>query len=181
MNIVIIEGLPHFQTGSRSIKTCHRLSIFRHLQQGKGNEFMDKYEIVELSVNELSKCESFWDNGGNSDDSRLANLMKCGERKAFACKTDDGYVGGCAISIRNNDHGEYGHFSYFSVRNNLRSRGIGSSILDFAVNYLKEIGIKTMRLNVYKDNPSAIRLYKRNGFIYDKDLTPEKIIMVKNL
>lgn len=142
---------------------------------------MDKYEIVELAVNELHKCESFWDNGGNSEDSRLAKLMKSGERKAFAYKTGNDYVGGCAISIRSNEFGEYGHFSYFSVRNDLRNKGIGSRILDFAMNYLRENGIKTMRLNVYKDNPSAIRLYERNGFVYAEDLTPEKIAMIKTL
>jgi ribosomal protein S18 acetylase RimI-like enzyme len=134
-----------------------------------------------LTVNELHKCESFWDNGGSSDDSRLAKLMKSGERKAFAYKIGNDYVGGCAISIRSNEFDKYGHFSYFSVRSDLRNKGIGSCILGFAINYLRENGIKTMRLNVYKDNPSAIKLYERNGFVYAEDLTPEKIAMIKTI
>ncbi|MDD4124847.1 MAG: GNAT family N-acetyltransferase [Eubacteriales bacterium] len=142
---------------------------------------MNTYEIIELTVNDLRKCESFWDNDGSDDDSRLAGLMKCGERKAFAYMTGGDYVGGFAVSIRNNESGKYGHFSYFSVRSDLRNNGIGSRILDFAAEYLRKNGIKAMRLNVYKDNPSAIRLYERNGFKYAEDITPEKIAMIKAL
>lgn len=138
---------------------------------------MDPYEMVEVTVHDLYKCKSFWVNG----DQRLTNLMNSGERRAFAYKTGGDYVGGCAISIRSNEYGKYGHFSYFSVRSDLRNNGIGSRILDFAVDYLEKLGIQTMRLNVYKDNPDAIRLYERNGFTYAEDLSPEKIAMIKKL
>ena len=140
-----------------------------------------KYDIVELTTNELYKCESFWDNGGNNEDSRLAKLMNIGERRAFAYKINNVYVGGCAISIRKNEQGQYGHLSYLAVRNDLRNNGIGSSIINFAINHLRELGIKIMRLNVNKDNSSAIRLYERYGFTYAEDITPEKIAMIKSI
>ena len=140
---------------------------------------LDKYQIIELTKKELYKCDSFWDNGGNNEDSRLAKLMTSGERRAFAYKINDNYVGGFAISIRNNEKKEYGHLSYLCVRSDLRNNGIGSRLIDFAINYLKQIGINTIRLNVNKDNPSAIRFYERKGFKYLEDITPEKINMMK--
>ncbi|MDR1687064.1 MAG: GNAT family N-acetyltransferase, partial [Clostridiales bacterium] len=73
------------------------------------------------------------------------------------------------------------HFSHFAVRSDLRGKGIGSSILEFALNYFRTIGMEKMRLHVYKDNPLAIKLYERYGFQYAEDITPEKIAMIKIL
>ncbi|MDR0326317.1 MAG: GNAT family N-acetyltransferase [Oscillospiraceae bacterium] len=141
---------------------------------------MNEYEIVEVTSNDLDKCESFW-GPANNGETRLAKLMNSGERRAFAYKINNEYVGGCAISIRNNEQGKYGHLSYMSVRSDMRNNGIGSCIIDFTMNFLRKIGINTMRLNVNKDNPSAIRLYTRNGFIFAEDITPEKIAMKRTL
>ena len=134
--------------------------------------------IVELTVEDLEKCRSFWDVPEEVAFYRLADLMQSGMRKAFAYRIGDAYVGGCALSIRDED---CGHLSYFAVAPDFRNRGIGSRILDFAVSYFVELGMKRLRLHVYKDNPNAIRLYERKGFAYAFDVTPEKIAMIKPL
>ena len=74
-----------------------------------------------------------------------------------------------------------GHFSDFFVREDLRGKGIGSRILEFAINYFKENGIKKIRLHVYKDNSSAIKLYEKYDFKHFEDMTPEKIAMMRTL
>ncbi|MDD2361847.1 MAG: GNAT family N-acetyltransferase [Oscillospiraceae bacterium] len=129
---------------------------------------MNKYEILEITPDELPKCSSFW----NINDTRLI------ERKVFAYKIDDEYVGGCALFVR---YEKCGHFSHFDVRSDLRGNGIGSRILEFAIQYFKDIGMEKMRLHVLKDNKSAIRLYKKYAFEYVEDITPEKIVMIKIL
>jgi len=129
----------------------------------------NKYEIVEITPDELTQCVSLWD---DVNDTRLV------ERKTFAYKTGGEYVGGCALFER---YEKCGHLSHFVVRNDLRGQGIGSRILEFAINHLKEMGMGIMRLHVNKDNTSAIRLYERYGFKYAEDVTAEKIAMVKTL
>ncbi len=129
---------------------------------------MNGYEIIELTPDDLPKCTSFW----YVDDSRLF------KRKIFAYKIGDEYVGGCALFER---YEKCGHFSHFAIRSDLRGNGIGSRILEFAIQYFKDMGMEKMRLHVFKDNPSAIRLYKRHGFEHAEDITPEKIAMTKIL
>lgn len=127
------------------------------------------YEIIEIAPDELSKCVSFW---GDATDTRLIT------RKTFAYKTGGEYVGGCALFER---YEKCGHFSHFFVRSDLRGQGIGSRILAFAIEHLKEMGMEIMRLHVDKDNLRAIKLYEKYGFLYSGDATPEKMIMIKEL
>jgi len=135
---------------------------------------MGEYEIVELTLTDLVRCSSFW----WYPNARLEEFLKSGSRKVFAYKTGEEYVGGCALIIGQNQNG---HFSDFFVREDLRGKGIGSRILEFAINRFKEKNIKTIRLHVLKDNQSAIRLYTKYGFTYLEDITPEKIAMIKNI
>ena len=130
---------------------------------------MKEHEIIEILPDELPECVSFW---GDGNDSRLI------ERKTFVYKMGDEYVGGCALFER---HEKCGHFSHFFVRSDLRGQGIGSCLLEFAIEHLKEMGMKIMRLHVDKDNLRAIRLYEKYGFVYSGDATPEKMIMLKEL
>ncbi len=135
---------------------------------------MSDYEIVELNLNDLVKCASFW----GYPNPRLEEFLKSGARKVFAYKKGDEYVGGCALIIGENQRG---HFSDFFVREDLRGKGIGSRILEFAIDFLKKKNMKTVRLHVLKDNQTAIRLYARYGFTYFEDITPDKIAMIKNI
>ena len=129
--------------------------------------------IVELTVNDLDNCASFWD-----FPNKLAEPIKNGEKKVFAYKIGDSFVGGCALSVSEET---CGHFSYFSVAPDFRGKGIGSKLIDFAVEHFKAMNLSKMRLHVNKDNTDAIRLYERKGFVYECDATPERIAMIKLL
>lgn len=135
---------------------------------------MKDYEIVELSLDDLPKCSSFW----GYPNTRLEGFLKSGTRKVFAYKIGDEYVGGCALIIGNN---QPGHFSDFCVREDLRGKGIGSRILEFAINYFRDKNIITIRLHVFKNNPSAIKLYEKYGFKHFEDMAPDKIAMLRIL
>ena len=45
-------------------------------------------------------------------------------------------------------------------------KGIGNALLDYSIEFAKNSGIKTIRLDVYEKNIPAIKLYEKNGFIY---------------
>jgi ribosomal protein S18 acetylase RimI-like enzyme len=140
---------------------------------------MEKFKIHPITLDELNKCSSFWDD--TSPDSKLARLIQTGERQAFVYCQDGEYVGGFTISIREGENGRHGHFSYFSVRSDLRNNGIGKRMLEYAYNFLNGKDIHTITLNVHNNNPSAKRLYERQGFVYVCDLTDDKFRMKKEI
>ena len=143
------------------------------IQMGKSMNKEISGSIIELTVKDLDSCTAFWD-----IPNKLAEPIKCGDKKAFAYKIGDSFVGGCALSVSD---GVCGHFSYFSVAHHFRGKGIGSCLIDFAEKYFIELGLCKIRLHVDKDNYAAIRLYERKGFIYECDATSERIAMIKML
>lgn len=52
-----------------------------------------------------------------------------------------------------------------AVHQDCRGRGIGSKLLKGIVNYARENGFSTVRLDVIDTNPGAQRLYERRGFV----------------
>ena len=109
---------------------------------------------------------------------RLYGLVKNNIRRAFVFKTVEGYIGGCALFVRENGNG---HLSHFSVAPEYQRRGVGSLLIDFAEQHIKSLGADVIGLNVMKDNTDAIRLYERKGFTYAYDITSDKIYMTKKL
>ena len=97
---------------------------------------------------------------------------------AFVFKTENGYIGGCALFIREDGNG---HLSHFNVAPEYRRQGIGSMLIDFAEEYFISKGVKIFGLNVMKNNADASRLYESKGFRYACDKTPEKIYMTKKI
>ena len=135
-------------------------------------------EIIEIHEGELYKCRSFWYMPEDVTTDRLYGLVKNNIRRTFVFKAGDRYIGGCALSVRENGNG---HLSHFNVAPEHRRQGIGSLLIDFAEQYFKSLGVAVLGLNVMKDNADAIRLYERKGFKYAFDKTPEKIYMTKEL
>ena len=52
----------------------------------------------------------------------------------------------------------------FRIKPEFRNRGVGSYLMDFIQGDLHERKYKFITLNVAKENPDALRLYKRLGF-----------------
>jgi ribosomal protein S18 acetylase RimI-like enzyme len=51
------------------------------------------------------------------------------------------------------------------VADRLRGRGLGSELLDFVDQELASRGIHDLKVAVMRDNPDALRLYERRGFV----------------
>lgn len=47
----------------------------------------------------------------------------------------------------------------------IQNRGIGKQILNHIEEQLRDLGFSSVRLDVFTENPHAIRLYEKNGYI----------------
>nr|WP_276207740.1 GNAT family N-acetyltransferase [Lysinibacillus sp. KCTC 33748] len=54
----------------------------------------------------------------------------------------------------------------FAVHPTYLKKGIGKRLMDFIIQYSKEMNIKAIRLDVYEKNKPAIKLYRKYGFEY---------------
>ncbi len=77
---------------------------------------------------------------------------------------------------------------WFSVDKSYQRRGIGSALLNHAIEYLKKVGVKLLIAETYQPNgESAKRFYKKNGFkkagfikkYWDK--THDWVLMIKRI
>ena len=75
-------------------------------------------------------------------------------------KENEEILGHCVL-FRVMDEGE---ITSFSVRKDLRGKGVGTAFLTELLNYLRQDGAKIAYLDVRESNESARRLYKKCGF-----------------
>ena len=55
-----------------------------------------------------------------------------------------------------------------SVKKEYRNQGIGSRLIEYAINWAKETGaVKRIELHVFETNNQAIHIYKKYGFIIE--------------
>lgn len=60
-------------------------------------------------------------------------------------------------------------FWAFDVKEPYRNKGIGSRLLETAIEFCRQCGCVTIVLTVFKSNKDAIRLYERFGFVQTGD------------
>jgi len=58
----------------------------------------------------------------------------------------------------------FGHVGFMFVKNECRGHGIGQLVLQAIFNWFKAKNIREIRLQVYPNNPNAIRAYEKVGF-----------------
>ncbi|MDF2685563.1 MAG: Acetyltransferase [Clostridia bacterium] len=101
----------------------------------------------------------------------------------FVLKKDNKIAGSCIIN--NEQHPDYKRVKWslsaepeevLSVHTlvtspSFRKQGIAKKLLEFAVDYSRKNGAKTIRLDTYKANIPAINLYKKCGFKEAAEIT----------
>ncbi|MTI71589.1 MAG: GNAT family N-acetyltransferase [Firmicutes bacterium] len=63
-----------------------------------------------------------------------------------------------------NGTGEMGLLDELFIEDRARGAGLGQKLLNEAIKWMKEKGIKRIKLHAYSWNDNAIKLYERNGF-----------------
>jgi [ribosomal protein S18]-alanine N-acetyltransferase len=113
----------------------------------------DIYELVNLEkmVFEQSLGESFL----------YDELMLNPFAHYFVLETDNqiiGYIGFRAID-------DQAEMMNFAINPNKQKQGNGSKLLNYSIEYLQNLGVKKISLEVRVSNENAIKLYEKNGFI----------------
>ncbi len=62
------------------------------------------------------------------------------------------------------NHERYAYLGYMFVDKNHRGKGVNKMIIDQLLIWCKDQGLAEVRLDVYDDNPGAIRAYEKVGF-----------------
>ena len=65
---------------------------------------------------------------------------------------------------------DYGYIGFFMVNKQLQGNQIGTGIIQEVCQYLKKIGITTVRLGIDKGNPQSNYFWKKNGFLVIKEV-----------
>jgi ribosomal protein S18 acetylase RimI-like enzyme len=141
-------------------------------------------DIVELKPEEIGQYNNIWELQGKED--RLRGEMTGGKRKMFVYLEDGNAVGGASLVFENADPdrtlpSKRAYLSYLSVREDFRSRGIGTMLIEYICKYAVEQSIKELTIYVEHSNPRAKDLYLRLGFaelVADK---PGKVLLLKRL
>ena len=69
---------------------------------------------------------------------------------------------------------DHGFIGFFMMNKQLQGHQIGSGIIQEVCQYLKELGIKTVRLGIDKGNPQSTHFWKKNGFLVIKEVEQDE-------
>ena len=78
---------------------------------------------------------------------------------------DDTLVGICDMEHRSLDDTPYGWVHFFYLTPHLRGQGLGTQLIDHAVQFCRERSLAHLYLRVGKPNTTAYHFYIRNGFV----------------
>lgn len=132
---------------------------------------MDKaYTVTTLDPKDFALCGALWNLEKRAElAERFRREMEDGNRVTFLCRDGEAVCGEVSL-VRSMDDPDYTlpgrrlYVSHLVVRRDLRRRGIGTALLDYAAGQAREMGASELTVGVDLDNYPALRLYWRAGF-----------------
>ncbi|MDM5339152.1 GNAT family N-acetyltransferase [Fictibacillus enclensis] len=131
---------------------------------------MTSYQIKKLKLEDYNKCSNIWD---MEKKPKLAKMfydeLVSGNRITFIYIENNEFIGEGSLVFENNDP-DYTipdkriYLSHMIVKEEYRNRGIGGIIVDYLIDYAKQLGYEEITLGVDTDNLNARHLYEKNGF-----------------
>lgn len=88
---------------------------------------------------------------------------------------------GYAAVYANDTESRTAFFSLLAVRPKYQGLHIGSELMDTVLRYARGCAMETIRLEVRRDNLSAIRMYRKFGFVEESETTAQSIFMRRSL
>ncbi len=94
----------------------------------------------------------------------LRAIRRTPHAAVFVAEADDRIIG--RLSLARDSHPASPHVADLGlmVEAGYRRQGIGTALLDQAVEWAREVGVEKIELHVFPHNEAAIRLYERFGF-----------------
>jgi RimJ/RimL family protein N-acetyltransferase len=95
----------------------------------------------------------------------LRAVRKHPDAAVFVAESERGIIG--RLSIARDPHPASRHVADLGlmVAVNARRQGIGWSLLEQAVDWARQVGVRKLELHVFPHNEPAIRLYEHFGFV----------------
>ncbi|WP_414049591.1 GNAT family N-acetyltransferase [Macrococcus animalis] len=131
---------------------------------------MSQYQIKQLNLDEFELCENIWSKKENPEMIQtFYNQIASGNRLTFIYTENDEFIGEGSLVFSHHD-GDYTipnqrvYLSRMIVKEDYRNRGIGGEILDYLIDYAKDLGYEEISLGVDTDNLNARHLYEKKGF-----------------
>lgn len=128
------------------------------------------YVITKLDPFDFKKCSNIWDM------ERQVNLAKqfyqellSGNRITYVFQVEEEYIGEVSLVFDMGDT-DYTigmqriYLSRLIVKREYRRRGIGKTLVAFAIQAAKEMGYSELSIGVDLDNYAALKLYFETGF-----------------
>lgn len=131
---------------------------------------MSKGSIIKLNPKDYEKCNNIWDM--SKDPKRTKwwyDELISGNRIIFVYIENGEFLGEGALLFERGDpdytipHKRI-YLSRMVVKREYRNRGIGGMIIDYLIEYARNLGYKEMSLGVDIDNTHARHLYEKKGF-----------------
>ena len=103
------------------------------------------------------------------DEEALAKLLADSTRPIFVAVEDGRVLGYCFCIVEVTEHNpvlmddKTLYIDDLCVDENCRGRHVGQVLYDRALSYAREIGSRTLTLNVWCGNDSAMRFYEKQG------------------
>ncbi len=111
----------------------------------------------------------------------LKKRVKPDQRKHhFFVGTLDGKVAGMTLAELIPADKTEAYLNTLFVDDAYHKHGVGKKMFDFIIDYLKELGIKTVIINIRKNEPMEVAFFEKYGFKTDFELKPFTC-MVKKL
>ena len=100
---------------------------------------------------------------------------------ASLCMDGDTLAGMLLLDADRTDEAGIGHISLVYLEPEYRYRGLGRQLIGHATVQYRELGRKTLRLNVSQRNKTAIRFYQNVGFRFTSHSLSDERVMKKNI
>ena len=129
------------------------------------------YEIVRIDKTDYEKCNNIWDMKKNPKmTNKWYNELISGNRHIFIYKINSEFIGQGDLLFENSNpeltiSGKRVYLSRLIVKTEYQNNGIGSTLIDFLLNYPKSIGYKEISIEVNKENLRALHLYLKKNFV----------------
>ena len=153
------------QTGSGTAKTTRdgRRWILRPARPTDGRALARLFAEVRAegrwlvtppsAVNQPS--EGFW----------IAEMIRGAEHLALVAEADGEVVGNVLVNVDRNVTTEHIGVLAICIAADWRDAGIGTELVGAAQDWARERGLRKVSLGVFPDNPRAIAVYERCGFV----------------
>lgn len=137
------------------------------------------------SSKEIQECLSSFGDYYERVKKRLENVDEFVAKLALygivVSSSENGFINGVICFYANNMTDYCGYISIIWVKKEYQKKGIGKQLLDYSLSEMKKRGMKTVVLEVEKENKNAISFYMNNGFAIKSKARENSYYMMRTI